>query len=53
MRIVGYLFLFLLAFAATVVWKFPAAGVLPHVSTHPMIVAGVSGSLWNGTAEQV
>lgn len=53
MRVIGYLFLFLIAFAVTVVWKFPAAGVLPHVSTHPVAVAGVSGSIWNGSAQQV
>ncbi len=53
MRIIGYLFLFLIAFAVTVVWKFPAAGVLPHISTNPVTVAGVSGSIWKGTAEQV
>ena len=53
MRIIGYLFLFLIAFVVTVVWKFPAAGVLPHVSTHPVAVAGVSGSFWSGSAQQV
>ena len=53
MKVVGYLFLFLLAFAATVIWKFPAAGVLPHVNTHPVKLSGVGGSVWSGIAADV
>jgi len=52
-KVIGYLLLFLIAFAATVVWKFPAAGVLPHVNTHPIRIAGVNGSVWSGSAAEV
>ena len=53
MKIIGLLFLGLLAFAVTSVWKFPAAGVLPHVNIEPVKLSGVSGSVWNGSAQQV
>ncbi len=53
MRIIGLFFLCLLAFAVTVVWKFPAAGVLPHVNINPIKLSGVSGSLWSGSAQQI
>ena len=53
MRIVGLFFLALLAFAVTAVWKFPAAGVLPHVNIQPVKLSGVSGSIWNGGAQLV
>ena len=53
MRIVGMFFLALLAFAVTAVWKFPAAGVLPHVNIQPVKLSGVSGSIWNGGAQLV
>ncbi len=53
MKILGLLLLGLLAFVVTIVWKFPAAGVLPHVNTNPVSVTGVSGSLWSGSARQV
>lgn len=53
MKVIGYLFLFLLAFAATVIWKFPAAGVLPHVNTNPVSITGVGGTVWRGSAAQV
>jgi len=53
MRFIGYLLLFVVAFAATVIWKFPVAGILPHVNTQPVSLAGVSGSVWNGGAQQV
>jgi hypothetical protein len=47
------LLLGLIAFVVTLAWKFPAAGVLPHVNTHPVQIAGVSGSVWRGSAEQI
>lgn len=53
MKILGYLFLFLVAFVASVIWKFPAAGVLPHVNINPLSVVGVTGSVWSGGADQV
>ena len=53
MRLFGLLLLGLLAFGVTLVWKFPAAGVLPHVNTHPVAISGVSGSVWRGSADQV
>lgn len=53
MKIFGLLLLCLLSFVVTVVWKFPAAGVLPHVNTNPVSLVGVSGSLWKGRAQQV
>lgn len=53
MRVIGYLFLFILAFCFTVIWKFPAAGVLPHVNTHPIKVSGVNGSIWHGSAQEI
>lgn len=53
MKTLGYLLLFLISFVATVIWKFPVAGILPHVNLQPLIVTGVSGSLWNGGAQQV
>ena len=53
MKILGYLFLFLVAFVVTIVWKFPAAGVLPHVNINPVSVVGVSGSIWSGKASQI
>lgn len=53
MRIVGLIFLGLLAFVVTAVWKFPAAGVLPHVNIQPVKLSGVSGSIWNGGAQTV
>lgn len=53
MRIFGLILLGLLAFAITAIWKFPAAGVLPYVNTHPVVVNGVGGTLWNGSARQV
>ncbi len=53
MRTIGLLFLGLLAFAVTVVWKFPAAGVLPHVNINPIKLSGVSGSVWSGSAQQI
>ena len=53
MKIIGYLLLFLLAFVGTVIWKFPAAGVLPHVNTHPIQINGVDGSVWSGVASHV
>ena len=53
MRIVGLFFLAILAFAVTVVWKFPAAGVLPHVNIQPVKLSGVSGSIWKGGAQLV
>lgn len=53
MRVLGFLLLFLLSFAVTAIWKFPVAGVLPHVSTDPLEVAGVSGTVWSGRAQQV
>ncbi len=53
MRFLGYLLLFIISFAVTVVWKFPVAGLLPHVNTQPVALAGVSGTLWKGTAQQV
>lgn len=53
MRIVGLFFLALLAFAVTAVWKFPAAGVLPHVNIQPVKLSGVSGSIWKGGAQLV
>lgn len=53
MRIIGLIFLALLAFAVTVIWKFPAAGVLPHVNVEPIKLSGVGGSVWNGTAQRV
>jgi len=52
-RIVGLFFLALLAFAVTAVWKFPAAGVLPHVNIQPVKLSGVSGSIWKGGAQLV
>jgi len=52
-RIVGLFLLALLAFAVTVVWKFPAAGVLPHVNIQPVKLTGVSGSIWKGGAQLV
>jgi len=52
-RIVGLFFLAILAFAVTVVWKFPAAGVLPHVNIQPVQLSGVSGSIWKGGAQSV
>lgn len=53
MKFLGYLMLFILSFAVTVIWKFPLAGMLPHVNTQPVALAGVSGSVWNGSAQQV
>ncbi len=53
MKIVGLIFLALLAFAITVIWKFPAAGVLPHVNIQPVKLSGVSGSIWSGGAQSV
>ena len=53
MKTLGYLFLFLVAFVVSVIWKFPAAGVLPHVNINPVSLAGVTGSVWSGAAEQV
>lgn len=53
MRIFGLFLLGLLAFAVTAIWKFPAAGVLPHVNTAPIKLNGVSGTVWNGTAQSV
>lgn len=53
MRIFGLILLFLLAFAVTVVLKFPVAGVLPHVNINPVKLSGVSGSVWNGSAQSV
>ncbi len=53
MRIVGLFLLALLAFAVTVIWKFPAAGVLPHVNIQPVKLSGVSGSIWKGGAQSV
>ncbi len=53
MRFLGLLLLGLIAFVVTLAWKFPAAGVLPHVNTHPVQIAGVSGSVWRGSAEQI
>ncbi len=53
MRIIGLLFLCLLAFVVTAVWKFPAAGVLPHVNIEPIKLSGVSGSIWSGSAQQI
>jgi len=52
-RIVGLFLLGLLAFVFTVVWKFPAAGVLPHVNVEPVKLLGVQGSVWNGSAASV
>jgi hypothetical protein len=53
MRFIGYLLLFVIAFAVTFVWKFPVAGVMPHVNTQPVTIAGVSGTVWSGKAQQV
>lgn len=53
MRIFGLFLLCLLAFAVTAVWKFPAAGVLPHVNIQPVKLSGVSGSIWKGSAQMV
>ncbi len=53
MKVLGYFFLFLVAFVVSVIWKFPAAGILPHVNIKPLSVAGVTGSVWNGSADQV
>lgn len=53
MRLLGYLLLFIVAFSVTVIWKFPVAGVLPHVNTQPLTLAGVSGTVWKGAAQQV
>lgn len=53
MRIFGYLLLFIISFAVTVVWKFPVAGLLPHVNTQPVTIAGVAGTVWKGSALQV
>ncbi len=53
MKTFGYILLFLLAFIVTAVWKFPAAGILPHVNIQPVVLSGVSGSIWNGSARQV
>lgn len=53
MKTFGYILLFLLAFLVTVVLKFPAAGILPHVNIQPVVLAGVTGSIWNGSARQV
>jgi len=52
-KFIGYLFLFILAFAVTVIWKFPAAGVLPHVNIQPLKLSGVGGSVWSGVAAEV
>jgi len=51
-KIFGFILLGLIAFIATAVFKFPAAGVLPHVNTHPIELKGVSGSVWKGMAQQ-
>lgn len=53
MRIFGLFLLGLLAFAATAIWKFPAEGVLPHINTDPVKLSGVSGTIWNGSAQSV
>lgn len=53
MKLIGLFLLGLLAFAVTIIWKFPAAGVLPHVNLAPMVVSGVSGSVWRGAAASV
>ncbi len=53
MKVFGLILLGLLAFVATVVWKFPAEGVLPHVNTAPVRLAGVQGTVWNGSAASV
>ena len=53
MRIFGLFLLFILAFVVTVVLKFPVAGVLPHVNINPVKLSGVSGSVWNGSAQSV
>ncbi len=53
MRTFGLILLCLLAFAVTVVWKFPAAGVLPHVNTDPIRLSGVDGTVWRGSAARV
>lgn len=53
MKVFGVIFLFLLSFAATAIWKFPAAGVLPHVNIQPIQVSGVTGSIWKGAAQQL
>ncbi len=53
MRLFGLLLLGVLAFVVTFAWKFPAAGVLPHVNTHPVQISGVSGSVWHGSASRV
>ncbi|OED39181.1 hypothetical protein AB833_16750 [Chromatiales bacterium (ex Bugula neritina AB1)] len=53
MRIFGLIMLCLLSFAATVVWKFPVAGVLPHINTGPVQLSGVTGTLWKGQAAQI
>lgn len=52
MKIFGFILLGLLAFLVTVVFKFPAAGVLPHVNTNPLQLKGVSGSVWKGSAQE-
>ena len=53
MRIFGLFLLGVLAFVLTAVWKFPVAGVLPHVNIEPVKLGGVSGSIWNGSAQSV
>lgn len=53
MRIFGLFLLGLLAFAVTAIWKFPVAGVLPHVDIQPVKLSGVSGSIWKGSAQAV
>lgn len=53
MRIFGLFLLFILAFVVTAVFKFPVAGVLPHVNINPVKLSGVSGSVWNGSAQSV
>ncbi len=53
MRIFGLILLCLIAFLVTAVVKFPAAGVLPHVNIEPVKLSGVSGSVWNGSAQSV
>ena len=53
MRIVGLFLLGLLAFAVTAIWKFPAEGILPYVNTAPVVLSGVKGTVWNGSAQSV
>ena len=53
MRIFGLFLLFLLAFIVTAVWKFPVAGILPHVNINPVKLSGVDGSIWKGSAQSV